>query len=262
MDHHKTYFTRLNALNSLPAPLRSLHIGNVAVPRQRVLDSMAWWHTHALRERAAGAWTGDQAAPYIPRRRFKPAVRRLSEQLPSKDYIVLAHPTVMIQPVRRRDDTVMKNVYGLPMATSVGINFLAFSEPTPAEQCMTTFDQAQCQVAMTIPRGVSASSIHFAYSAHTFHCIQHRCLDLTQYALSFPRSLLAVLSDPEGAVRAQTWTTEQWARHLRSSILLLYYRLKKYTSTYDFEFLHDRRVAGIKMFYYTNRREEDPEQGS
>ena len=46
-----------------------------------------------------------------------------------------------------------------------------------------------------------------------------------------------MLSDPEGAVRAQTWTTEQWARHLRSSILLLYYRLKKYTSTYDFEFL-------------------------
>ena len=61
-------------------------------------------------------------------------------------------------------------------------------------------------------------------------------MDLTQYALSFPRSLLAVLSDPEGAVRAQTWTTEQWARHLRSSILLLYYRLKKYTSSYDFEF--------------------------
>ena len=39
------------------------------------------------------------------------------------------------------------------------------------------------------------------------------CAVVIQYALSFPRSLLAVLSDPEGAVRAQTWTTEQWARH-------------------------------------------------
>ena len=83
-------------------------------------------------------------------------------------------------------------------------------------------------------------------------------MDLTNYALSFPRSLLAVLSCPEGVVRAQAWTTEQWARHLSPSIKLLYSRLKKYSSKYEFDFLHDRRRAGLTTFFYTNRQEEDP----